>query len=154
MSLSAPESCGLVAPARRQCYLRLERTAKTPSLPSHPPNLLIGHPTAGILYLIRAPSFWGPPQLPRLPRQRKAADRLLEYVASLREMIRYPEFRERGWQIGSGPTEAQCKLTVGRLKGRSRRWDRPNAAAVTALDSLERSGQWHIYFPNPSTAAA
>ena len=93
-------------------------------------------------------------ELPRSPRQRKAADRLLEYVASRREMIRYPEFRERGWQIGSGPTEAQCKLTVGRLKGRSRRWDRPNAAAVTALDSLERSGQWHIYFPNPCTAAA
>jgi hypothetical protein len=93
-------------------------------------------------------------ELPRSPRQRKAADRLLEYVASRREMIRYPEFRERGWQIGSGPTEAQCKLTVGRLKGRSRRWDRPNAAAVTALDSLERSGQWHIYFPNPCNAAA
>lgn len=93
-------------------------------------------------------------ELPRSPRQRKAADRLLEYVASRREMIRYPEFRERGWQIGSGPTEAQCKLSVGRLKGRSRRWDRPNAAAVTALDSLERSGQWHIYFPNPCTAAA
>ena len=93
-------------------------------------------------------------ELPRSPRQRKAADRLLEYVASRREMIRYPEFRERGWQIGSGPTEAQCKLTVGRLKGRSRRWDRPNAAAVTALDSLERSGQWHIYFQNPCNAAA
>jgi hypothetical protein len=93
-------------------------------------------------------------ELPRSPRQRKAADRLLEYVASRREMIRYPEFRERGWQIGSGPTEAQCKLTVGRLKGRSRRWDRPNAAAVTALDSLERNGQWHIHFPNPCTAVA
>jgi hypothetical protein len=93
-------------------------------------------------------------ELPCSPRQRKAADRLLEYVASRREMIRYPEFRERGWQIGSGPTEAQCKLTVGRLKGRSRRWDRPNAAAVTALDSLERSGQWHLHFPNPCTAAA
>jgi hypothetical protein len=91
--------------------------------------------------------------LERSPKKRKAADRLLQYVCERREMIRYPEFRERGWQIGSGPTEAQCKLTVGRLKGRSRRWDRPNAAAVAALDSLERSGQWHQYFPNPSAAA-
>lgn len=93
-------------------------------------------------------------KLPRSPRQRKAANRLLEYVAARREMIRYPEFRERGWQIGSGPTEAQCKLTVGRLKGRSRRWDRPNAAAVAALDSLERSGQWYKYFPNPCSDVA
>ena len=92
--------------------------------------------------------------LGRSPRKRQAADRLLNYVSQRREMIGYPEFRQRGWQIGSGPTESQCKLTVGRLKGRSRRWDRPNAAAVAALDSLERSGQWHKYFPTPCTPAA
>ena len=58
-----------------------------------------------------------------------------------------------GWQIGSGPTEAQCKLTVGRLKGRSRRWDRPNAAAVAALDSLEPSGQWSKYWTTPCSTS-
>jgi hypothetical protein len=83
-----------------------------------------------------------------------AADRLLHYVSERREMIRYPEFQGKGWQIGSGPTEAQCKLTVGRLKGRSRRWDRPNAAAVAALDSLERSGQWQHYWRTPSLTTA
>ena len=93
-------------------------------------------------------------QLGRSSQKRKAADRLLNYVSERREMIRYPEFRNKGWQIGSGPTEAQCKLTVGRLKGRSRRWDRPNAAAIAALDSLERSGQWHKYWTTPCTAAA
>jgi hypothetical protein len=92
--------------------------------------------------------------LARSPRKRKAANRLLEYVSARREMIRYPEFRASGWQIGSGPTEAQCKLTVGRLKGRSRRWDRPNAAAIAALDSLERSGQWKKYFLNTDATAA
>jgi len=85
-------------------------------------------------------------QLGRSPKKRKAADRLLHYVSERQEMIRYPEFRQHGWQIGSGPTEAQCKLTVGRLKGRSRRWDRPNATAIAALDSLERSGQWQEYW--------
>jgi len=93
-------------------------------------------------------------QLGRSSQKRKAADRLLNYVSERREMIRYPEFRNKGWQIGSGPTEAQCKLTVGRLKGRSRRWDRPNAAAIAALDSLERSGQWHKYWTTPCTTAA
>lgn len=93
-------------------------------------------------------------KLGRSPSKRKAADRLLNYVAERRGMIRYPEFRDKGWQIGSGPTESQCKLTVGRLKGRSRRWDRPNAAAVAALDSLERSGQWHLYWNTPCPTAA
>lgn len=93
-------------------------------------------------------------KLGRSPSKRKAADRLLNYVAERRQMIRYPEFRDKGWQIGSGPTESQCKLTVGRLKGRSRRWDRPNAAAIAALDSLERSGQWQLYWKTPCATAA
>jgi hypothetical protein len=92
--------------------------------------------------------------LGRSPKKRKASDRLLNYVSERRDMIRYPQFRSQGWQIGSGPTEAQCKLTVGRLKGRSRRWDRPNAAALAAIDSLERSGQWHHYWPTPVPAVA
>ena len=90
----------------------------------------------------------------RSPRKRKAADRLLHYVAERREMIRYPAFCARGWQIGSGPTESQCKLTVSRLKGHGRRWDRPNAAAVAALDSLDRSGQWQNYWETPLDDAA
>lgn len=93
-------------------------------------------------------------KLPRSPNKRRAADRLLNYVSQRQEMICYPEFRRQGWQIGSGPTEAQCKLTVGRLKGRSRRWDRPNAAAVAALDSLERSGQWAKYWTTTCSTSA
>ena len=80
--------------------------------------------------------------------RRKAADRLLHFISARRNMIRYPEFRERGWQIGSGPTESQCKLCTKRLKGYGRRWDRPNATAVAALDSLDRNGQWRQVWPN------
>lgn len=86
-------------------------------------------------------------------RKRKAADRLLKYVATRQEMIRYPAFRAKGWQIGSGPTESQCKLCTKRLKGHGRRWDRPNAAAVAALDTLDRSGQWQNFWPNASPTA-
>jgi hypothetical protein len=92
--------------------------------------------------------------LARSARKREAADRLLNYVSERREMIRYPAFCAKGWQIGSGPTESQCKLTVGRLKGHGRRWDRPNAAAVAALDSLDRSGQWQNYWETPLHDAA
>lgn len=80
--------------------------------------------------------------------KRKASDRLVNFVSTRKEMIRYPKFRERGWQIGSGPTESQCKLCTKRLKGYGRRWDRPNATAVAALDTLDRNGQWRQFWPN------
>src|SRR5208337_1460120 len=38
--------------------------------------------------------------------KREPADRLVNFVTTRKEMIRYPNFRERGWQIGSGPTES------------------------------------------------
>lgn len=78
--------------------------------------------------------------------KREAADRLLGYVAERRETIRYPQFRSRGWQIGSGPTEAQCKASTQRLKGRGRRWDKANAEALMALDCLDNSHAWHLYW--------
>lgn len=80
------------------------------------------------------------------PTHRKAADRLLNYVAERRPLIRYPEFRERGWQIGSGPTEAECKTTTHRLKGRGRRWDRDHAEAMMAVACLADSDLWHRYW--------
>ena len=78
--------------------------------------------------------------------QRKAADRLLNYVSERHEMIRYPEFRARGWQIGSGPTEATCKTLTARLKGSGMRWDADNAEALMALEALTQSGQWDLYW--------
>jgi hypothetical protein len=77
---------------------------------------------------------------------RPAADRLIGYVSERRDMIRYPEFRSRGWQIGSGPTEATCKTLTARLKGSGMRWDADNAEAIMALEALSQSGQWDQYW--------
>jgi hypothetical protein len=85
--------------------------------------------------------------------KREAADRLLNFVSTRKEMIRYPSFLDRGWQIGSGPTESQCKLCTKRLKGYGRRWDRPNATAVAALDTMDRNGQWRQFWPKACTVA-
>lgn len=82
----------------------------------------------------------------RSPKKREAADGLLHYVAKREDMIRYPEFQAKGWQIGSGPTEAMCKTTTARLKGSGMRWDADNAEAVMALDALEQSGEWKRYW--------
>lgn len=78
--------------------------------------------------------------------KRAEANRLLNYVSERRDMIRYPEFRERSWQIGSGPTEAQCKSTTQRVKGRGRRWNADNAEAVMALSCLHSSSGWHRHW--------
>ncbi len=77
---------------------------------------------------------------------RPAADRLVNYVSDRREMIKYPEFQAKGWQIGSGPTEATCKTLTARLKGSGMRWDADNAEALMALEAMTQSGQWDLYW--------
>ncbi len=89
---------------------------------------------------------------PLRAKKRKEADRLINYVVERREMINYPEFVSRGWQIGSGPTESRCKTSTSRLKGRGRRWDLPNAEAIAALTTLKDSNQWHLVWQTPDTA--
>ncbi len=81
-------------------------------------------------------------------RKRQAVDRLLGYVVERRQMLRYPEFRRRGWDIGSGPTESACKTTTQRVKGRGRRWDAQNAQALMALAALQNSNQWNQHWTN------
>ena len=83
--------------------------------------------------------------------KRKAAKALLQYAAERQDMIRYPEFRKNHWQIGSGPTEAECKTTTHRVKGRGRRWDSDNAEAVMALAALHDSGLWNQHWATLDT---
>jgi hypothetical protein len=90
----------------------------------------------------------------RGPAKRQAADTLLGYVSERHAMIRYPEFVDRGWQIGSGPTEATCKTLTARLKGSGKRWDAGNAEALMALEALAQSGLWKDYWQTLLPAAA
>ena len=78
--------------------------------------------------------------------QRRAADQLLHYVSERCDMIRYPAFLAKDWQIGSGPTEATCKTLTARLKASGMRWDSDNAEAIMALEALCQSDQWESYW--------
>ncbi len=78
--------------------------------------------------------------------KRKEADRLINYVSDRREMIRYPEFISKGWQIGSGPMESQCRMLSDRARGSGMRWDADNVEAVMALEALEQGNQWPQYW--------
>jgi len=86
--------------------------------------------------------------------KRQAADTLLGYVSERHAMIRYPEFVDKGWQIGSGPTEATCKTLTARLKGSGKRWDAGNAEALMALEALAQSDLWKAYWQTLLPAAA
>lgn len=78
--------------------------------------------------------------------KRHEMDRLIEYVSSRREMIQYPRFEARGWQIGSGPMESECRVIPDRVKGPGKRWDVDNAEAIMALEAMCQSNQCEEYW--------
>jgi hypothetical protein len=43
--------------------------------------------------------------------------KLIGYFENKRHRTDYPTYRQRGWDIGSGPTEAGCKIIGERLQG-------------------------------------
>jgi hypothetical protein len=85
-------------------------------------------------------------QQTRAPSKREALRRLRAYVGERVAMMDYPACRAKGWDIGSGPTEAQCKTMTARLKGSGMRWDPANAEALLALSGLADSEQWSAYW--------
>ena len=90
----------------------------------------------------------------RSPVKRSALEGLQNYVAARTEMLDYPAFRAKGWDIGSGPTEASCKTLTARLKGPGMRWDKPNAEGMMSLASIRSSNLWTRYWHLRREAAA
>jgi len=82
----------------------------------------------------------------RSPAKREALKKLEQYVAKRADMLDYPTYRQRGFDIGSGMTEAACKTLTLRLKGSGMRWDRPNAEAIMALAAVDQSRLWQSYW--------
>jgi len=89
----------------------------------------------------------------RSKTKRKSLKDLIQYIAKRFKMCDYPKFIEKGWQIGSGPTEAMCKVLTYRLKGAGMRWDRPAANAIMALIALQQSNSWKSYWQLQKQAA-
>ncbi len=89
-------------------------------------------------------------ELPR-PRGRELREglRVLRgYVEANVHRMEYPSYRDRGWDVGSGPTEAGCKVLGGRLKGAGMRWCVAGSEQVAALRALYASGQglWDAFW--------
>ena len=62
----------------------------------------------------------------------------------------------KGWDIGSGPTEAGCKIIGERLKGSGMRWVEDGAVTVACLRALYVSGGkvWDGFWSQPHRRAA
>jgi hypothetical protein len=94
---------------------------------------------------------------PRTPAEvHEALRKLLGYFENNRHRTDYPTYRQQGWDIGSGPTEAGCKIIGERLKGSGMRWVEDGAATVAALRALYVSGGkvWDGFWAQPHRAAA
>lgn len=61
--------------------------------------------------------------------------------------MNYADYREAGWQIGTGMIESTGKqLVCQRLKGPGMHWTEIGALAVTALRATDLNGQWHPFW--------
>jgi hypothetical protein len=82
----------------------------------------------------------------RSPGKRRSLRRLRRYIADRVAMLDYPAARRRGWDIGSGPTEAMGKNLAARLKGVGMKWDLNHASDLMNLAALYESGQAQDYW--------
>ena len=82
--------------------------------------------------------------------------KLIGYFENNRHRTDYPTYRQKGWDIGSGPTEAGCKIIGERLKGSGMRWVEDGAATVATLRALYVSGGklWDGFWSQPHRKAA
>lgn len=86
---------------------------------------------------------------------REELRKLTGYFEHNRHRTDYPTYRAKGWDIGSGPTEAGCKLIGQRLRGAGMRWVECGAATVGALRALYLCGPkvWDGFWEQPRRAA-
>jgi hypothetical protein len=78
-----------------------------------------------------APQAGDPPQHPRRVLRQNAG-----YFTKHKEHMRYPEYRAKGWPIGSGVTEAAVKQFNKRVKGTEQSWNEGGVESILMLRAL------------------
>jgi hypothetical protein len=119
------------------------------------------HEAKGLLYEQGGEALLASLRAIELPSQASVEVReelrlLIGYFENNRHRTDYPTYRQKGWDIGSGPTEAGCKIIGERLKGSGMRWVEDGAATVAALRALYVSGGhlWDGFWSQPHRPAA
>ena len=83
------------------------------------------------------------------PTRREAYRQQLQYFRNHQHKMDYSRYRERGWQIGSGPVESGCKrLITQRLKGAGMRWGTRGTDTMCHLRALLlcQPDQWNDFW--------
>jgi hypothetical protein len=71
------------------------------------------------------------------------ARKAINYFQNNRHRMRYPEFRDQGYQIGSGTIESGCKRVIAaRLKQAGMTWNVDGARQVIKSRAMYLSDQW------------
>jgi hypothetical protein len=85
-----------------------------------------------------------------------AWERLKGYLRNNGHRMDYPKYRKEGLDIGSGPTEAGCKIVGQRLRGSGMKWEQGHSSQVASLRALYLSGEglWDAFFYPSGTLAA
>lgn len=79
--------------------------------------------------------------------QRKALRETISYFENHRKWMRYDEYLEAGYPIGSGVVESTCGHTVKkRMEGTGRRWSIKGAESTLLLRSVYTSNDWDAYW--------
>jgi hypothetical protein len=62
--------------------------------------------------------------------------------------MKYPDYRRRGWPIGSGTVESGMKQVNKRMKGTDQFWNTDGAESILALRGqwLSQDGRWEHYW--------
>lgn len=82
-------------------------------------------------------------QFTRDRRAGEEAQKAVTYFTNNRHRMRYPEYRAKGFQIGSGSIESGCKqIVTQRLKVAGAIWEIDNAVTVAKARAALLSGQW------------
>jgi hypothetical protein len=75
----------------------------------------------------------------------KAARKAVTYFTNNRHRMRYPEYRAKGYQIGSGTIESGCKrIATQRLKVAGATWNLDTAVKTAKARAALLSGQWDV----------
>lgn len=93
----------------------------------------------------------GPPQKSDGPEHpRRVVAQNVGYFTKHKEHMRYPEYRARGWPIGSGVTEAAVKQFNKRVKGTEQFWLKERVEPILMLRAMwiSQDDRWQKYWAN------
>jgi hypothetical protein len=90
-------------------------------------------------------------QLPASAQSRKLVLKELGYFERNAQQMRYAEFRQKKYFVGSGVVEAGCRTVIGqRLKFSGMRWSVRGANAIIALRACLLSGRFEDFWASRS----